>query len=92
MVKRQIIPQIGQEFLLCKFLLNQHLYSSVLKKMAAKNPRRVEKPLIAPPLLNASGIIVWAIMVSMAPAAIPPISAKRKSGTPTKKQASHDTA
>lgn len=58
--------------------LHGMVYSSVLKKMAARNPNRVDRPVIGPPFSNASGNMVSAIMVSMAPAAIPSIRANRE--------------
>lgn len=48
--------------------------SNVLKKIAARKPNRVAKPTMDPPLKYASGSIVWAIMVNMAPAATPSTS------------------
>lgn len=60
-------------------------YSRVLKKMAARNPISVAIPVIDPPFSKASGSIVSAIMVSMAPAANPSMTAKSVGGAPIKK-------
>ncbi len=59
----------------------------VFTKNAARNPNSVAisvaMPLSQPPCSYASGSAVWAIMVSIAPAAAPSKAAMTQIGTPT---------